>query len=165
MRRSVKSPTKSTKLFLLCERLRQDRTLRPGVTTLERWVSAARQHAQRETYRCVRSILDADTTTRLEGLLTVDEQTGRTPQAWLRRPAATHSPAAMGNTLRKLAFCRDFGVDRWEVSALTPNRLKRLAQIARRTTNQGLQRMVPTRRYPILVAFLGYDEQPDRKLS
>lgn len=141
-------------LHLLCERLRQDRTVRPGVTTLERWVSAARQHAQRETYRCVRSILDADTTARLDGLLKVDERTGRTPLAWLRRPAATHSPAAMGNTLRKLAFCRDFGVDRWEISALTPNRLKGLARIARCTTNQGLQRMAPLRRYPILVAFL-----------
>jgi hypothetical protein len=77
-------------LHLLCERLRQERTVRPGVTTLERWVNAARQQAQRETYRCVQSILDADTTTRLDALLKVDEQTGRTPLAWLRRPAATH---------------------------------------------------------------------------
>jgi hypothetical protein len=90
----------------------------------------------------------------LDGLLKIDERTGRTPLAWLRRPAATHSPAAMGNTLRKLVFCRDFGVDRWEISALTPNRLKGLARIARCTTNQGLQRMAPTRRHPILVAFL-----------
>ena len=40
------------------------------------------------------------------------------------------------------------------MSSLTPNRLKFLAQIARRSTNQALQRMPEQRRYPILVAFL-----------
>ena len=40
------------------------------------------------------------------------------------------------------------------MSSLSPNRLKFLAQIARRSTNQALQRMPERRRYPILVAFL-----------
>ena len=40
------------------------------------------------------------------------------------------------------------------MSSLTPNRLKFLAQIARRSPNQALQRMPEQRRYPILVAFL-----------
>ncbi len=40
------------------------------------------------------------------------------------------------------------------MSPLTPNRLKFLAQIARRSTNEALQRMSEQRRYPIVVAFL-----------
>jgi hypothetical protein len=40
------------------------------------------------------------------------------------------------------------------VSSLTPNRLKFLAQIARRSTNPAPRRMPEQRRYPILVAFL-----------
>ena len=40
------------------------------------------------------------------------------------------------------------------MSSLTTNRLKFLAQIALRSTNQALQRIPEPRRYPILVAFL-----------
>ena len=57
-------------------------------------------------------------------------------------------------TLKKRACCLEWGVDRWDLSSLTPNRLKFLAQVARRSTNQALQRMPEQRRYPILVAFL-----------
>ena len=57
-------------------------------------------------------------------------------------------------TLEKQACCKRWGVDRWDVSSLTPNRLKRPPLIARRSTNQALQRMPEQRRYPILVAFL-----------
>ena len=45
-------------------------------------------------------------------------------------------------------------VEAWDVSGLTPNRVKLLAQLGRKSTNQMLQRMAPERRYPILAAFL-----------
>src|SRR5262249_14341316 len=66
----------------------------------------------------------------------------------------THSPPMILATLEKRAWCRRQEVDRWDVSSLTPNRLKFLAQIARRSTNQALQRMPEQLRYPIPVAFL-----------
>jgi hypothetical protein len=127
---------------------------RPGITHLERVVAAARQRAQQETYRRLEPILTRDCKARLDGLLTSDAATGRSPLAWLQQSAATHSPPMILATLEKRAWCRRQGVDRWDVSSLTPNRLKFLAQIARRSTNQALQRMPEPRRYPILVAFL-----------
>jgi len=44
-------------------------------------------------------------------------------------------------------------VHQWDVSCLNPNRLKFLARLAKKVTNQSLQRAPVERRYPILVAF------------
>ena len=139
---------------LACEHLLGLRIERPGITHLERVIASARQRAQQETYRRLGPILTRDCKARLDGLLTVDAATGRSSLAWLQQSAATYSPPMILATLEKRACCRRWGVDRWDVSSLTPNRLKFLAQIARRSTNQALQRMPEQRRYPILVAFL-----------
>ena len=141
-------------LRLACEHLLGLRIERPGVTHLERLIAAARQRAQQETYRRLAPILTGDCKARLDGLLTVDAATGRSRLAWLQQSAATYTPPTILVTLEKRACCRRWGVDRWDVSSLSPNRLKFLAQIARRSTNQALQRMPEQRRYPILVAFL-----------
>ena len=141
-------------LRLACEHLLSLRIERPGITHLERFIAAARQRAQQETYRRLAPILTGDCKARLDGLLTVDAVTGRSDLAWLQQSASTYSPPMILATLEKRACCRRWGVDRWNVSSLSPNRLKFLAQIARRSTNQALQRMPERRRYPILVAFL-----------
>jgi TnpA family transposase len=141
-------------LRLACEHLLCLRIERPGITHLERVIASARQRAQQETYRRLGAILTKDCKARLDGLLTIDADTGRSSLAWLQQSATTYSPPMILATLEKRACCRQWGVDRWDVSSLTPNRLKFLAQVARRSTNQALQRMPEQRRYPILVAFL-----------
>ena len=49
---------------------------------------------------------------------------------------------------------RTLNPGQWDLSALTPNRRKFLAQVGKKSTNQALQRTPPERRYPILVSFL-----------
>jgi len=141
-------------LRLAGEQLLSLRIERPGITHLERVIALARQRAQQETYRRLEPILTRDCKARIDGLLIVDADTGRSSLAWLQQSASTSSPPMILATLEKRACCQQWGVDRWDVSSLTPNRLKFLAQIARRSTNQALQRMPEQRRYPILVAFL-----------
>ncbi len=53
-----------------------------------------------------------------------------------------------------LDYLQARGVAGWEVGSLNPNRLKFLAHIGARSTNQYLQRIREERRYPILIAFL-----------
>ena len=141
-------------LRLACEHLLGLRVERPGVTQLERLIAAARQRAQRETYRRLTPVLTGDCKARLDSLLTVAPATGRSRLAWLQQSVALSTPPTVLVTLEKRAFCRGWGVEGWDVSPLNPNRLKFLAQVARRCTNQALQRMPEQRRYPILVAFL-----------
>jgi TnpA family transposase len=137
-----------------CEHLHAAKIIRPGVTRLERMVATARQRAQRETLQRLAPLLTEASRTRLDRLLVPDGATGRTPLTWLRQGATANSPAAILTTLEKLAWLRGWGVDLWDLSSLTPNRVKFLAQLGRRTTNQALQRAPEERRYPILLAFL-----------
>lgn len=68
--------------------------------------------------------------------------------------ATSNSAISILRSLKKILFLRDLGASTWNLSVINPNRLKFLAQIGRRATNQYLQRLIPERRYPILVAFL-----------
>lgn len=73
--------------------------------------------------------------------------------AWLRRPATTNSPAAILNAIEKIRYLRTQQVPQWDLSSLNPNRVKFLAHLAKKSTNQALQQMAVGRRYPILLAF------------
>ena len=139
---------------LACEKLRTDKVVRPGLTCLERMVIAAQQQAQHETFRILTPLLSDDTKTLLDGLLVPDASRGGTALTWLRRAAVSNSPKAILRNIEKLEFLKGAGVARWTLGGLSPNRLKRLAQIVRRATGQALQRMPEERRYPLLVAFL-----------
>ena len=99
-------------------------------------------------------MLSDDTKTLLDGLLVPDASRGGTALTWLRRAAVSNTPKAILRNIEKLEFLKGAGVARWSLDGLSPNRLKRLAQIARRATGQALQRMPEERRYPLLVAFL-----------
>ena len=55
--------------------------------------------------------------------------------------------------IAKLVYLRGMGADGWDLSVLNPNRRRYLAQLARRSTNQALQRRPERVRYPALLAF------------
>jgi len=141
-------------LQLVCEKLHRDKIVRPGVTRLERLVATAREQAHEETERRLTPLLTAERKAFLDGLLTRDATTGRTPISWLRQEAVSHAASQILTTLQKLTFLRNAGVDQWNLTSLNPNRAKWLAQIGWKSTNQHLQRMPPVRRYPVLLAFL-----------
>ncbi len=137
-----------------CEHLKSERIVRPGVTTLERMVITAREQAERETYRRIAPLLTEELRARLDQILVPETTIKRTPLVWLRQGAVSFSPAAIVGEIEKLSCVRALGIERWDLSALTPNRRKFLSQLGKKSTNQALQRTPPERRYPILVAFL-----------
>ena len=146
---------KPTLLFhLACQWLHQSKIIRPGVTTLEKIVLTARQQAQEETYHQLNFLLTDERKDFLDKLLIPMESSGRTQLFWLRHGAVSNTPDAILNNIEKLQFLYAADVDQWALSSLNPNRQKFLATIGRRATNQVLQRMIETRRYPVLLAFL-----------
>ena len=136
------------------EKLRRERVLRPGLTVVERVVAAARARAHAETLRRLAPILTDAVKAMLDSLLVPEQGSHRTRLAWLRRNATANTPEALLGVLEKLEWLFEHGVGGWDLSSITPNRLKLLARLGRRYTNQALQRAVPERRYPILLAFL-----------
>jgi TnpA family transposase len=152
--RALEHDKPSLLLQLLCEKLYKEKIIRPGITRLEKMVATARSQAQAETYKRVSPLLTPEYKKFLDELLVSDEITNRTRHAWLSKGATSNTAPAMLFCLDKLAFLRKQNIDTWDMSLLTPNRLKFLAQIAKRSTNQAIQRMPEERRYPILLAFL-----------
>jgi len=140
---------------LACDRLRKEKIIRPGVTILERLIAESKQKTQNQTMLQLAPILTDKCLSWLNSLLIPDKETGKTLLSWLRQSAPTNSPNAILNNLEKLTFLKESGVLEWDVSSLlNPNRMKRLAQIARESKARALRRSVEERRYPILMAFL-----------
>jgi len=146
---------KPTLLFeMACETLKRQKILRLGTTRLAQIVSAARQQAQEVTYQKLQPLLTERCRTFLDSLLEVDTGLGVTRLWWLQQAPTDNNLGQMLTTLDKIAFLQDQGIARWDLSGLTPNRIKLLAKLGTRATNQYLQRANEVRRYPILVAFL-----------
>ena len=158
--RALEHERPSLLLQLACERLYHLRLVRPGVTTLEELVADARQWARQRSYQMLVAPLPDQQREQLQALLIPMAEKGLTPLTWLRRSAAGYSADDILDALEKLAFVRQWPIETWEVSALPPSRLKFLAQIARYTSNQGLQRKKPVEsRDTILAAFLMWTQE------
>lgn len=140
-------------LHLAAQRLQTQRLLRPGLSVLERLVGTARDRAEAATFQRVSPLLTPERRAAVDALLVVDPAIRGTRLSWLRTGAAAPTPAAILTEIAKLTYLRELGADGWDLVALNPNRRKLLAQRARHSTNQALQRLAPTRRYPALLAF------------
>lgn len=141
-------------LKLLLGKLKYDKVIRPSLYALERLVSSVREQARQQTYRLLQYLLTNDRQEFLDRLLLVDEAKGKTLLTWLRQRAVSHSPYEICLTLEKIAFLEEANVPEWDLSVLNSNRLKFLSRLGKTSTNQALQRSVPEKRYPILIAFL-----------
>ncbi len=141
-------------LQMACERLQKAKIIRPGLTVLERMTIAARQLAQEKTYQQLVPLLTAPRLIFLDSVLSPSEDIGQTPLAWLRFGATANTSEDILRNIRKLDYLRAHDVDQWDLSFINPNRRKLLARRGSRSTNQALQRAQPTKRYPVLVAFL-----------
>ena len=141
---------------LVADRLKSGKIVRPGVSRLERMVAAARNRTDGETHRALAPVLAGRVPAELDALLRVDPALSppRTRHAWLKEGATSNTPKAIAEQIEKLEFLRDLGADAFDVSGVNPNRLRFLAGLGRRHTNQALKRLAPERRRPMLVAFL-----------
>ena len=123
-----------------CRWLRSEQIVRPGLTVLERTVSAARMDAERATHRELQPMLDGGLVPQLEALLIPDVELSKdgramTRLAWLAQEGKSGSRGVL-DQIAKLTFLRGLGSDGWDLSGLNPNRRRYLAQLARRSTNQ-----------------------------
>lgn len=167
--RALEHEDQALLVSLLAERMKANKLVRPAFYRLERMAASARESAVEETFRVLSPVLDRARKEQLDRLLVpataedVSRQSnmsksvakrGLTPLSWLKDRATSNTPPEIKEQLLKLSYLRELGADKLEVSPVNPNRLKLLAGVGRRYTNQALQRQTPERRYPVLVAFL-----------
>jgi TnpA family transposase len=138
----------------VAQKLHRDKLVRPGVSVVERWIGTARNQATQATYKLARPLLRTHNRKFLDRLLEKDSDLEQTPLNWLRLNAVSNSPSEILNGIKKVEFLRNQRIHQWDVSKFNPNRLKWLARIAKKSSNQGLQRSPIEKRYPILIAFV-----------
>lgn len=137
-----------------CQKLHQDRLLRPAISVLELLVSQALLQTDAVAYQRLAPLLTPAVEAQLEALLAVDPGLRVTPHRWLCQPATANTPTAINQALAKLDFLHQLGLAGWDAGSLNANRRKRLAHRARHRTSQAIGRYAPAKRYPLLVAFV-----------
>lgn len=133
--------------------LRDRQLLRAGISTLERLVASARARAERDSYERLAPAFDTGTTRALDALCVTDVRLGVSRLVWLGREARSASPAQIVTQLEKLAFLRELGAPGWQLEAVSANRRRQLAALARRSTTAALAGRPDRLRYPALQCF------------
>ena len=134
------------------EHLRAEHVVRPGLDRLQREIAEARAVAHREILWRLRPELSPECCAQLDALATNDPELGMAPLTWLDKGAVSSTPDAIKAEVAKLAYLRQLGADRVDLSALPPERARQLAAVGRRSKPKDLRAMAPERRHPILLA-------------
>lgn len=137
----------------LCQKLHQDKIFRPSIGTLERIVGSIGERLHEETFHRIQFLLAPELQRELDKMLEMNRQHNMAIHRWLCRQPTSNTSKAINQTLEKILYLQQLGVNRWDLSSISINRKKRLANMARNNTNSYLQRMSPSRRYPILICF------------
>ena len=138
----------------VCLKLGQEKIFRPSIGTLERIIGSLDEQLHQETYRIISPLLTEELKIALTNLLEIDVFRGLTLHRWLCQMPSSNTPKAINQTIDKINFLKSLKVHEWDLSMISLNRRKRLAQIARNVSNKYLLRLNSIRRYPILVCFL-----------
>lgn len=138
----------------LCQKLHQEKILRPSIGTLERLVGSIEERLHEETYQRLSFLWTEDLFKKLDNLLEMDKTKKQTTHRWLCLSPTANTSRIINETLEKITFLQEMKVNGWDLSAIPANRKKRLANIVRNNSNAYLQRIKTIKRYPLLVCFL-----------
>ena len=134
--------------------LRVQRLVRPGITVLERAVAKARERAWDETFDRLSLGLSDDQIIGLDRLLEHRDGTDVSTLAWLRTPPTGSVTVSVTGAVERLDVLRSEGSFQVDLSGLSPNRVRHLARLGRRSTAQAIGRMQPSRRHQVILATL-----------
>ena len=141
-------------LKAVIDKLKLDKITRPPLAFLERLVGSVRDQSMKKTYQLLSDIASPERMVMFDNMLKMDKSKNNTLLTWLKQRAVSHSPESICQTLDKIAFLEQNEVHKWDISKINFNRLKFLSRLGQSSTNQALQRSIPEKRYPILIAFM-----------
>ena len=141
-------------LDALIEHLRQEKIVRPGISTLERLVTQVRDQAQDEIQDAIEAQLSEIQQQSLDTLLQVPSGETFSRLQWLKAPPPKAMAKSLLEWLEKIEACRSLGIDQLDLTSLHPNRLKLLARRARRKSNSALAGMGASERHTLLACLL-----------
>ena len=129
------------------------KTLLPGITTLERIVSQAKEKANNRLYRKLSSLVPPEVEINLLKLLEPTEFTNDSLIDYIKRPEPGVTSTTILTMLRKLSIINDIKVHEIDLTPIPRNRLKQLSRYANKSHVATLKRIPMKKRLSVLLAF------------
>jgi TnpA family transposase len=134
--------------------MRQQRIIAPGITTTESLVWRVQRIARRRVFQRLTKVLSSAQRLQLDGLVdTEDSEFSTSIFGWLRVSVGKPSPDSIYHLLARLAYIDDLKLPPPPVSVHL-NRIRQLAQQARRYKAQQVSKFEPTKSHAYLMAYL-----------
>jgi TnpA family transposase len=134
--------------------MRQQRIIAPGITTTESLVWRAQRIARRRVYQRLTKMLSPMQRLQLDGLVDAEDSEFSTSVfGWLRVPVGKPSPDSIYHLLARLAYIDDLKLPPHPESVHL-NRIRQLAQQARRYKAQQVNKFEPLKSHAYLMAYL-----------
>ncbi|WP_010219956.1 Tn3 family transposase [Sphingomonas sp. PAMC 26621] len=137
---------------MLLDEVRRRRIIVPGITPVERMVGKALLDSERHVADLLTQKLTVAQRDRLDALLLKHDERPVSVLTWVRQPPGKPGRRAFAAILDRLTVLRAIELDADLVSAIHPERLRRLCQEGARLTAQHLTSLNPARRRAVLVA-------------
>ena len=126
--------------------------LLPGVTVLERLVSQIRDRVERRSWDLIDRQLTNDQKQQIQQLISTPDDSDVIRFDTIRRMPTHNSSPQIRYMLDRLEMLRSHQLHSTDVSFLSPNRLKTLADYALNVSATTLRRLTPKRRTAVLLA-------------
>jgi hypothetical protein len=141
-------------LAALIGHLHREKIVRPGISTLERLVTQVRNQVKEQIQDTIGAQLSEVQRQDLDALLHVSPGRSVSWLQWFKTPPPKAAAKHLIEWLEKIEVCRALGADQLDLSGLHPNRLKLLAQRARRRSSSTIAGANAPERYALLACFL-----------
>ena len=130
-----------------------NKVILPGATTLERFIIRLRERVETRLWKLLVRDVTAEQSSRLEELLNVSPQGGKSWLDKLRSGPVRVSGRALVQAIQRLQTVRDLGI-RLPSTGVPPSRLALLSRFAGTAKVTAIIRLTPVRRLATLVAFI-----------
>lgn len=124
-----------------CEKLLEDKVIRPGITTLEKLVSSVRQKSYDEIYKRLSQVLTNQSRGVIQNILQEDKSINKSRLSWLRYNPITNSPKSINMLMEKLHWLSEREINKWDLNNLNPNKIRYLAGLGLKSNLQVLKKV------------------------
>ena len=138
---------------LSIERLREQKIILPGITTIEYIVSEVSQSAENKIYQIINGYLTSKQKRQLDGFINSSNEAQTTTLSYLKEDPGQSTPKAFINTVKRLEIIRSLNLN-VDFKEIHPNRMKQLSRLGSKYEPHSFRRFREDKRYALLVACL-----------
>ena len=142
-------------ISLSITRLREQKIILPGITTIEKVINYISKTAEYIIYNTINSNLTSKQKTQLDTLLESKNESKTSILAYLREDSGQSSPQSFLNIIEQLNTIRNLNLN-VDFKNIHPNRVKQLSRLGSKYEPHSFKRFEKDKRYAILTTYL-YD--------